>query len=93
PRGGGLGAGGLVHLTDSRSALGSGADRHENLWEGQLGRAGLAHWVQRPELARVAFVLETPGFDGKGPDRRNLGRAKRLRTAAGEGEAGGGSGG
>jgi deoxyribonuclease-4 len=70
---------GLVHLNDSRSGLGSLADHHENLWEGQIGREGLAGWVCHPALRDVPFVLEVPGFDGRGPDRRNLGRARRLR--------------
>ncbi|GAB4267629.1 MAG: deoxyribonuclease IV [Deferrisomatales bacterium] len=70
---------GLVHLNDSKTALGSRRDRHENLWEGQIGRRGLAAWVRRPELQWVPFVLETPGFGQEGPDRRNLRRAKRLR--------------
>jgi deoxyribonuclease-4 len=70
---------GLVHLNDSRSGLGSLADRHENLWEGRIGRKGLAGWVCHPALREVPFVLEVPGFDGRGPDRRNLGRARRLR--------------
>ena len=73
---------GLVHLNDSRSEFGSRADRHENLWEGRIGRAGLALWVGRPELRDVAMVIETPGFDERGPDRRNLMRAKRLRREA-----------
>lgn len=69
----------LVHLNDSKSALGSHSDRHENLWEGTLGRDGVAHWVGNPRLQQVPFVLEVPGFDAKGPDRENLRRAKVLR--------------
>jgi len=71
---------GLVHLNDSRSALGSRADRHENLCEGNIGRKGLALWVRARVLQRVCFVIETPGFADEGPDRRNLLRAKRLRV-------------
>jgi deoxyribonuclease-4 len=70
---------GLVHLNDSRSALGSRADRHENLWEGNIGKSGLALWIGARVLQRVCFVIETPGFADEGPDRRNLFRAKRLR--------------
>ena len=71
---------GLVHLNDSMSALGSRADRHENLGEGKIGRDGLALWVRARSLQRVCFVIETPGFGDEGPDRRNLLRAKRLRA-------------
>lgn len=75
----GLARVGLVHLNDCKSALGSRADRHENLWEGRVGREGLALWLNEPSVRAVPFVLETPGFAGEGPDRKNLDRAKRLR--------------
>ncbi len=90
---------GLVHLNDSRSPLGSRSDRHENLWEGKIGREGLALWVRHRRLRPVPFVLETPGFGQEGPDRRNVRRAKLLRKDPGEGRAaeegprGGGEGG
>lgn len=72
---------GLVHLNDSMTSRGSRRDRHANLWAGELGKPGLAAWLGEPRLRGVPFVLETPGFDGKGPDHRNLWRAKRLRGA------------
>ncbi len=71
---------GFVHLNDSKVPLGAGADRHENLGEGRIGLAGLGAWVRCPSLAGVDFAIETPGFDGRGPDRENLGRAKALRA-------------
>ncbi len=70
---------GLVHLNDSKTACGSRSDRHENLWEGELGRAGLGLWVGCEEFRTVPFVLETPGFGNQGPDRKNVRRAKVLR--------------
>ncbi len=73
---------GAVHLNDSKSELGSLRDRHENLGEGVIGLAGLGLWVQEPRLAALPFVLETPGFDQKGPDRKNLRRAKSLRSGS-----------
>jgi deoxyribonuclease-4 len=76
----GLDAVRLVHLNDSKSPEGSRADRHENLWEGCIGREGLQGWVRHPLLRDVPFVLEVPGFDGKGPDRKNLRRAKLMRV-------------
>lgn len=75
-----LGRVGLVHLNDSRSELGSRRDRHENLWEGRIGRPGLALWVRHAALRHAPFVLETPGFDEEGPDRKNLRRAKLMRV-------------
>ncbi len=79
----GLARVGLVHLNDSKSDLVSRRDRHENLGEGAIGRAGLGLWVRHPALRHVPFVLETPGFDQEGPDRKNLARAKRLRAQGG----------
>ena len=78
-RGVGLRRVGLVHLNDARRALGSRHDQHENLGEGAIGPEGLAGWVRDPALASVPFVLEVPGFEGRGPDRRNLERAKAWR--------------
>ena len=74
---------GLVHLNDSATELGSRRDRHDNLGEGRIGSRGLGSWLRHPALRGVPFVLETPGFDRQGPDRRNLQRAKRWRTGRG----------
>jgi deoxyribonuclease-4 len=71
---------GPIHLNDSKSDLGSRSDRHENLWQGKIGRSGLTPWVRHPAFQRVCFLLETPGFDQQGPDRKNLRRAKRMRV-------------
>jgi deoxyribonuclease-4 len=86
---------GLVHLNDSKSALGSRSDRHENLWDGLFGRDGLRGVMASPYLARAPFVLEVPGVDGHGPDRRNIRRARILRREASalRGEASGLEGG
>ena len=69
----------LIHLNDSRTPLGSRADRHENLGEGELGTAGLAMVVQHPAFRHSPFVLEVPGFDGHGPDAENIRRARVMR--------------
>lgn len=75
---------GLVHLNDARKPLGSRHDQHENLGHGTMGAEALARIVTHPRLRAVPFVLEVPGFEGHGPDRRNLARAKswRRRLAA-----------
>ena len=71
----------MVHLNDSRSALGSGSDRHEHLGGGSIGAVGLARFLVHPGLASVAYILETPGME-EGWDAVNLARARAL--AAGE---------
>lgn len=73
---------GAVHLNDCATALGSRHDRHANLWEGKMGREGLEYLLGHPALAATPFILEVPGFDDHGPDRRNVLRARRMRRAA-----------
>ena len=71
----------MVHLNDSRSELGSLADRHEHVGAGRIGGAGLARMLTHPALAHVVYMLETPGMED-GYDAVNMARAKAL--AAGE---------
>jgi deoxyribonuclease-4 len=67
----------LVHLNDTRSALGSRTDRHEHLGAGRIGARGLAHVLRHPRLAHATYVLETPGMD-TGYDAVNLDRARAM---------------
>jgi deoxyribonuclease IV len=56
----------LVHANDSRDAFDSGADRHANFGEGEVGTEALAEVVR---TASVPVVVETPGGrDGQGAD-------------------------
>jgi deoxyribonuclease-4 len=71
----------MVHLNDTRSALGSRLDRHEHLGAGRIGATGLAHVLTHPALAHVTYYLETPGMD-EGYDEVNVRRAYAL--AAGQ---------
>lgn len=69
----------ILHLNDSKGALGSRVDRHENIGEGWIGPDGFRALVTHPRLRALPGIIETPGFDRRGPDRKNLGRLKRLR--------------
>ena len=71
----------VLHLNDSKGALGSHLDRHENIGEGWIGRAGFRAVLADPVLGRLPGVIETPGFARTGPDRRNVSLLKRLRPA------------
>jgi deoxyribonuclease IV len=71
----------LVHLNDTRSALGSRTDRHEHLGAGRIGSVGLGHVLRHPGLAHAPAIIETPGMD-VGYDAVNMARARAL--AAGE---------
>ncbi len=73
----------LVHLNDSRSRLGSLADRHEHVGAGQIGPAGLGALLRDPRLAGTTFIMETPGTE-EGWDAVNLRRAWSLWGGATE---------
>ena len=72
----------LLHFNDSKTPLGSRLDRHENIGEGRIGRAGFRALFNHPALRAVPGVIETPGFDHRGPDRRNVTALKQLRALA-----------
>ncbi len=72
-----------VHANDSKCPLAGGVDRHENIGEGHIGLDGLRNVMSYPAFREVPFLLEVPGFDNKGPDRRNVEILKGLREEAG----------
>ena len=72
----------LIHLNDSKSALGSRADRHEHIGAGKIGAAGLAAFLRDPRLpGRTALVMETPGEE-RGYDAVNMRRSWLLHGGA-----------
>ena len=62
----------VVHANDSKTALGSNRDRHENIGEGEIGIEGFRRIVNHPALRDLPLIIETPGFGGKGPDLDNI---------------------
>lgn len=60
------------HLNDSRDPFSSGRDRHENIGEGTIGLDEFKLILNHPKLKHLPFIIETPGFDGNGPDKKNL---------------------
>jgi len=70
----------LVHLNDSKAALGSNRDRHENIGDGEIGREGMRLIVNHAAFSGVPGILEVPGYDGRGPDRANLDSLRELVT-------------
>jgi deoxyribonuclease-4 len=71
-----------LHLNDSKTPLASNRDRHANLGEGELGEDGIRVFLGEPRFERLPVLLEVPGPDGKGPDKRQIEIAKRLRAQA-----------
>ena len=72
-----------VHANDSKRVCGSGVDRHDNIGDGFIGEKGFAAIMGDPAFADVPFLLEVPGFEGKGPDRRNIDILKKIRRQVG----------
>lgn len=68
-----------LHSNDSKAYCGSLRDLHENIGQGKIGIGGFRTLVRHPFLRTLPFIAETPGFDGNGPDKRNLDALKRLR--------------
>jgi deoxyribonuclease-4 len=68
-----------VHVNDSKVPFGSNRDRHANLGDGELGRKGLRVFLSDPRFEELPALIETPGPDGSGPDRKEVRTAKRLR--------------
>jgi len=71
-----------VHANDSKCPLAGGVDRHENIGEGHIGLDGLLNVMSHPAFRELPFLLEVPGFDNQGPDRRNVEILKALREKA-----------
>ena len=71
-----------VHANDSKTELGSGVDRHENIGHGHIGEQGFANIMSHPAFAGVPFLLEVPGIEGGGPDRINVDALKSIRDRA-----------
>jgi deoxyribonuclease-4 len=74
-----------VHANDSKRPCGSGVDRHDNIGEGFIGEEGFAAIMGNPAFQDVPFLLEVPGFEGKGPDRQNIDILKKIRQEVGPG--------
>ena len=51
----------LLHANDAAFPCGSHRDRHENIGDGFIGEQGFRALLARPEVADLAFILETPG--------------------------------
>jgi deoxyribonuclease-4 len=68
-----------LHVNDAGAPLGSCRDRHANIGNGEMGKQGLAAFLSEPRFEGLPATLETPGPNKKGPDRKEVQAAKRLR--------------
>jgi deoxyribonuclease-4 len=59
----------VLHINDSKNAIGMRKDRHENIGFGHIGFQALNYVVHHPQLTDVPKILETP-FVGEDKDHR-----------------------
>jgi deoxyribonuclease-4 len=67
---------GSLHINDSKTKLGSNADRHAHLGDGELGDAGCAVFLSEPRFEGLPCILETPRPNGLADD---IERCRKLR--------------
>lgn len=75
----------VLHVNDSKVALGGRVDRHEHIGKGKIGAQAFARILHHPRLGAAppegligrAFLAETP-IDDPGDDRRNVARLWEL---------------
>lgn len=61
-----------VHANDSKTAFNSHNDRHENIGAGYIGLEGFRNLAKERRILEKPWILEVPGFDGEGPDKKNI---------------------
>lgn len=61
-----------LHVNDSKTVFDSHHDRHENIGEGYIGLQGFQNLAKEKLISHTAWLLEVPGFNDKGPDKRNV---------------------
>jgi len=65
----------VMHLNDSKKALGSRVDRHEHIGQGTIGKEGFKPIVRDSAFANIPKIMETPkgqNEDGRDWDAVNL---------------------
>lgn len=68
----------VIHVNDSRDPFDSHRDRHENIGDGQIPSEVFSLLVNHKLTKDIPMILEVPGFDKKGPDKKNIDILKQL---------------
>lgn len=61
-----------LHVNDSKTIFNSHHDRHENIGEGHIGLDGFKHLAKEKRISATSWLLEVPGFENTGPDKKNV---------------------
>ena len=80
----------VIHLNDTKTALGGHLDRHARIGEGIIPAVGISALLRHPALQETAFILETPieSLDKENDrpdwakDKEHLARVRALGLAA-----------
>lgn len=65
----------VIHLNDSKGAIGSKLDRHYHIGLGKIGETGFKYLVNNKNLQNIPFIMETPIDD----IRNDLGNMKYVK--------------
>ncbi len=68
----------VIHTNDSKTAPDSHRDQHENIGQGYIKIDGFKNLAAVKELGNKAWIMEVPGFDGNGPDKKNADLLKGI---------------
>jgi deoxyribonuclease-4 len=68
----------VLHINDSKVPHDSRKDRHENIGHGEIGLPAFQHLANDPFFKTIPWILEVPGFEGKGPDKKNVETVRGL---------------
>ena len=75
----GLGRLRALHINDSKMPFGSNRDRHADIGEGELGRAGIRTFLSEPRFDALPTLIETRAAASEKTGRKEVRLAKRLR--------------
>ncbi len=69
------------HINDSKVGANAKKDRHENIGEGFIGKEGIKNFINHSKFMHIPLLLEVPGFEGEGPDKKNVKILKELASS------------
>ncbi len=62
----------VLHVNDSKVPFNSQKDRHENIGEGHIGLQAFQNLADDKFFSTIPWLLEVPGFEKGGPDKKNI---------------------
>jgi deoxyribonuclease IV len=69
-----------MHINDSKTKFKSNHDRHANIGDGCIGLESFRNLIHHKGFNKLAWILEVPGFDDSGPDKKNIDILHSLLT-------------